>query len=199
MADARRESAQWWWRQRAEWSVDNWSYVGAVYVDGQVVGVQDMLAAHFAQVRSVTTGSWLGRRHQGQGLGKEMRQAILHLAFAGLGAEEALSGAGAQRGLRRQCALARDVALPSAMWTTASSAPPDVDGVGRQINLRMDRQRWSTARRDDIALSGLEGCLEMFIGTRRVRASLRRLRLVLRGHDVETMSEAGYFEEPAYG
>ena len=73
------------------------------------------------------------------------------------------------------------------------------DGVGRQINLRMDRQRWSTARRDDIALSGLEGCLEMFVGTRRVRASLRRLGLVLRRHDVETMSEAGYFEEPAYG
>ena len=51
------------------------------------------------------------------------------------------------------------------------------DGVGRQINLRIDRQRWSTARRDDFALSGLEGCLEMFVGTRRVRASLRRLRL----------------------
>ncbi len=38
-------------------------------------------------------GSWLGRAHQGQGLGREMREAILHLAFAGLEAEEALSGA----------------------------------------------------------------------------------------------------------
>jgi hypothetical protein len=31
------------------------------------------------------------------------------------------------------------------------------------------------------------------------RASCRRLRLFLRGHDVEAMSEAGYFEEPAHG
>jgi len=31
--------------------------------------------------------------HQGQGIGREMREAILHLAFAGLGAQEALSGA----------------------------------------------------------------------------------------------------------
>ena len=60
---------------------------------GQPVGVQDLGAEHFRAVRSVETGSWLGRAHQGQGLGREMREAILHLAFAGLGAEEALSGA----------------------------------------------------------------------------------------------------------
>ena len=59
----------------------------------QVVGVQDINAEHFATLRSVHTGSWLGLAHQGQGLGKEMRQAILHLAFAGLGALEAHSGA----------------------------------------------------------------------------------------------------------
>ena len=112
-----RESAQWWWRQRAEWWVDHWSYVGAVYVDGQEVGV------HFAQVRSVTTGSWLGRRHQGQGLGKEMRQAILHLAFAGLEAEEAHSGAGAQRGLRPQCALASGTSAPSRGQRRAARRP----------------------------------------------------------------------------
>jgi RimJ/RimL family protein N-acetyltransferase len=62
-------------------------------VDGEVVGVQDINAEHFATLRSVHTGSWLGLAHQGQGLGKEMRQAILHLAFAGLGALEAHSGA----------------------------------------------------------------------------------------------------------
>ena len=115
-----RESAQWWWRQRAEWSVHNWSFVGAVYVDGQVVGVQDMLAVNFAQLRSVTTGSWLGRRHQGQGLGKEMRQAILHLAFAGLGRPKRRS-AGPSTTMRPRSGPR----APSAIWTTASSAPPE--------------------------------------------------------------------------
>ena len=52
-----------------------------------------MQGHNFASLRSVETGSWLGRAFQGQGLGKEMRQAILHLAFEGLGAEEAHSGA----------------------------------------------------------------------------------------------------------
>jgi RimJ/RimL family protein N-acetyltransferase len=39
----------------------------------------------FAVLREVHTGSWLGQRYQGQGLGTEMRSAVLHLGFAGLG------------------------------------------------------------------------------------------------------------------
>ena len=88
-----REAAQWMWRHRATWSPDKWELTGGVFVDGNAVGVQALEAEHFRAVRSVETGSWLGRAHQGQGLGREMREAVLHLAFAGLGAEEALSGA----------------------------------------------------------------------------------------------------------
>jgi RimJ/RimL family protein N-acetyltransferase len=47
----------------------------------------------FAVLREVDTGSWLGQRYQGQGLGTEMRSAVLHLGFAGLGAEFAVSDA----------------------------------------------------------------------------------------------------------
>jgi RimJ/RimL family protein N-acetyltransferase len=41
----------------------------------------------------VTTGSWLGKEWQGQGLGTEMRAAVLQLAFGGLAADVAVSGA----------------------------------------------------------------------------------------------------------
>ena len=88
-----REAAQWMWRHRANWSPDNWTFTGAAFIEGKPVGVQSVEAAHYRAVRSVETGSWLGLAFQGQGLGREMREAILHLAFAGLGAEEALSGA----------------------------------------------------------------------------------------------------------
>jgi RimJ/RimL family protein N-acetyltransferase len=88
-----REAAQWMWRHRANWSPHNWNLTCGAFMDGKPVGVQDLGAVHFRAVRSVETGSWLGRAHQGRGLGREMREAILHLAFAGLGAEEALSGA----------------------------------------------------------------------------------------------------------
>jgi len=41
----------------------------------------------------VSTGSWLGMRHQGKGFGTEMRAAILMLAFDHLGAKTARSSA----------------------------------------------------------------------------------------------------------
>ena len=43
--------------------------------------------------RSVSSGSWLTASAQGRGLGVEMRAAVLHLAFAGLGALEAQTSA----------------------------------------------------------------------------------------------------------
>jgi RimJ/RimL family protein N-acetyltransferase len=154
-----RESAQWWWRQRAEWSPDKWNFTGAVFVEGQVIGVQDIRATLFAQVRSVETGSWLGTRHQGRGLGKEMRQAILHLAFAGLGAEEAHSGAfddnAASLGTSRAVGYVDN----------GESRMARRNGVGRILNVRLDRERWVPTRRDDIELIGLEGCLDMFVGS----------------------------------
>jgi RimJ/RimL family protein N-acetyltransferase len=158
MPERARQSAQFWWRQRAEWSADKWNFTGGVFVDGQLIGVQDMQAELFAQVRSVTTGSWLVRRHQGQGLGKEMRQAILHLAFAGLGAEEALSGAFEDNA--PSLGTSRSVGY----LENGEERAPRRDGVARTINLRLDRQRWSEARRRDIELVGLEGCVDMFIG-----------------------------------
>jgi RimJ/RimL family protein N-acetyltransferase len=88
-----RNALQWWWRQRAEWSAAKWTFTGAVFVDGVAAGVQDLSAEGFALLRAVSTGSWLGREFQGRGLGKEMRAAILHFAFAGLGASVAYSGA----------------------------------------------------------------------------------------------------------
>lgn len=153
-----RENAQWWWRQRAEWSADKWNFTGAVFVEGIAVGVQGMEAERFAAVRSVHTGSWLGRAHQGQGLGKEMRQAILHLAFGGLGASEAHSGAFFDNAA--SLATSRSVGYQP----NGEGLVPRRDGSGRLLNVRMERADWETRRRDDIEIIGLEGCLDMFVG-----------------------------------
>ncbi len=45
----------------------------------------------FPVLREVKTSSWLGPKFQGQGLGIEARSALLHLAFAELGAVAAIS------------------------------------------------------------------------------------------------------------
>jgi RimJ/RimL family protein N-acetyltransferase len=160
-----RESAQFWWRQRAEWSPDKWSYAGAIYVEGRVVGVQGMMADHFGTMRSVETGSWLGRAYQGQGLGKEMRQAVLHLAFEGLGADEAHSGAFHDNAA--SLATSRTVGYVDNGETRAlRRGVPD-----RILKVRIDRAIWQERRRDDIEIIGLEACRDMFIAPAREKSA----------------------------
>ena len=62
-------------------------------VDGEPVGMQDLIGADFAVFGAVSTFSWLGSGYRGRGIGTEMRAAALHLAFAGLAAREATSEA----------------------------------------------------------------------------------------------------------
>lgn len=76
-----------------EWHPDNWRLNLVAFHRGRPVGVQSVRAERFADRRTVDTGSWLGREFQGQGLGTEMRAAALQLAFEGLAATLATSGA----------------------------------------------------------------------------------------------------------
>lgn len=151
-----RESLKFWWSARANWSSENWHFTGAVFVDGSPVGVQGLMAKNFARIRTVETGSWLGRRHQGHGLGKEMRAAILHLAFEGLGAMEAMSGAFHDN-------LASLATSRSLGYTeNGDRLMLRRDKPDRIIDLKLDRPTWALRRREDIEIEGLEACLEMF-------------------------------------
>jgi RimJ/RimL family protein N-acetyltransferase len=89
----RRSTAQFLWRQRADWSRDDWHLPLAVLQGGRPIGLQGILAKGFPVLREVQTGSWLSHPYQGRGFGKEMRAAVLQLAFEGLGAVVARSGA----------------------------------------------------------------------------------------------------------
>lgn len=80
-------------QQRAAWRPDAWDLELGVWANGELAGVQAMYGKDFATSRTVATGSWLGQRFQGRGIGTEMRVAILELAFRGLGADVARSGA----------------------------------------------------------------------------------------------------------
>lgn len=76
-----------------EWRTDNWSLVLVAFADRQPVGAQAIRGDRFSETLTVDTGSWLGRSWQGRGLGTELRAAVLSLAFDGLGALKATSGA----------------------------------------------------------------------------------------------------------
>jgi RimJ/RimL family protein N-acetyltransferase len=79
--------------RRREWKGDRWHLELGVWLEGELAGVQAVESERFAQTRTVGTGSWLGQRFQGRGVGSEMRSAALELAFRGLGARVARSGA----------------------------------------------------------------------------------------------------------
>ena len=81
------------WRGRGRVDSDAWRLYFVVMFDGQPVGMQDLIGDRFSVHRTVTTFSWLSADARGNGVGKEMREAILHLAFEGLGAREARSDA----------------------------------------------------------------------------------------------------------
>src|SRR5262249_54851709 len=93
-------------------SPELWHLPFCVVYEGEPVGLQTVKAEDFAILREVSTGSWIGRRFQGRGIGTEMRAAVLHLAFDGLDALYATSAAhennAASNGVSRRLGYAPD-------------------------------------------------------------------------------------------
>jgi RimJ/RimL family protein N-acetyltransferase len=151
-----RETLQYLWRTRASWAPDHWDLPMAVVVDDTIVGVQGVHAHDFPTLRAVETGSWLGASYQGKGLGTEMRAAILHLAFRGLGAHWAHTAAfddnPASHAVTRKLGYEQD----GTRRVLRRGEP------AWQRTYRMSREQWECNQRDDIAIDGLEQCLDLF-------------------------------------
>ena len=151
-----RQSLQFWWGLRANWRPGKWTLTMVVREDQTVVGVQDLVGAEFNVTREVATGSWLGKRYQGRGIGKEMRAAILHLAFAGLDAQRAISGAFEDNAA--SIAVSRSLGyVENGDQIKARRGKP-----ARAIRFLLGREVWEQHRRGDIQILGLEPCLSMF-------------------------------------
>ncbi len=88
-----RNTVQYHWRVRAGFTPAAWSLQLGVWRDGELVGTQGIETSNFLVTRTGETGSWLGRRFQGRGIGTAMRQAICAFAFDHLEATELTSGA----------------------------------------------------------------------------------------------------------
>lgn len=150
-----RDGLRFWWRLRADLGVEDWTLPFMVLDGGEPVGVQDLKGTKFPVTRSVLTGSWLVQRHQGRGVGKEMRAAVLHLAFAGLGAAEAHTTAYEDN--------------PASMGVTrALGYQPNGSQVvvregkaARHLRFVLTRADWEARRRSDIAIENLEPSLEL--------------------------------------
>ena len=140
------------WRGRGRVGPDAWRLYFVVMVDGQPVGEQTLSGVEFSTLGTVTTFSWLSADLRGRGLGHEMRAAILHLAFAGLGAKEAASDAFVDN--VGSNAISRGLGYdPNGFdWATRRGEPALLN------RWRLTRDSWEQRRRDDIELHGVEAC-----------------------------------------
>ena len=123
--------------------------------DGRVIGTQELAAKEFPTTRSVTSGSWLTAAAQGRGIGTEMRAAVLHLAFAGLGALEARTSAWIDNPASQRVSQ-RIGYVPNGEQLVARRGEPTC-----HLNYRLTREAWSRNQFDGIAVHGLEPCLAL--------------------------------------
>ncbi|MEJ7695234.1 MAG: GNAT family protein [Candidatus Limnocylindrales bacterium] len=144
------------WGNRASWAPGSWELGLAASLDGTLIGMQGMSASRFSATRTVHTGSWLGRSFQGAGFGKEMRAAVLALAFDGLGAQFAETEAF----LDNAASNAVSRALGYADSGFGSLAP---EGVPRETRrFRLTHEGWRSRPRSPVEIEGLTGCQELF-------------------------------------
>ena len=152
-----RQALQFYWRCRAELSPAAWNLNFGVVVDGAVVGTSGIVATDFTRLRQFETGSWLGRDHQGRGLGTEMRLATLTLGFVGFGAELALTGAWHDN--RPSLGVTRRLGYREQGWRRALR---DAERPDRLLGFEMPRAHFEAhLRRDDIELVGVEAVREL--------------------------------------
>jgi RimJ/RimL family protein N-acetyltransferase len=153
--ELRRSVMQYHWRVRGSLAPDDWVLNLVVIHDGQVVGAQAIGAERFAISRTVETGSWLGQAYQGQGIGREMRAAVLAFAFTGLGAERAESAAftdnPASAGVSRALGYAEDGTRVEVVQDRARTS----------IRFLMTREAWEASERVAVKIDGLEACLPL--------------------------------------
>ena len=144
------------WGRRATWTPNEWFLNLMVELDGAPIGSQSIDATEFAVMRTVHTGSWLGRAFQGSGYGKEMRAAVLGFAFDGLGAQVATTEAfldnAASNGVSR-----------SLGYETNGYGSLSPEGVARDTQrFRMTLEGWRSRPRPPLVIEGLDACRDMF-------------------------------------
>ena len=149
-----REALRFYWHTRSSVRPEAWNLQFAVLVDGVVVGMCDLSAERFDVLRQFSTGSWLGREHQGKGLGKEFRAAALTLGFDGLDAEFALTGAWHDNVASRGVTESLGYVETGRRRMLRRGAPDEL------VDYHLTRTHWATIRRDDITLHGVEAARE---------------------------------------
>jgi RimJ/RimL family protein N-acetyltransferase len=148
-ANQRAVLAQSYWRAMGAWSPHDWVLPFAVRHHGQLVGMQALEGPDWTAERTVDSWSWLAVAARGQGWGKQMRAAVLALAFGPLEARAAISSA--------------VVDNLSSLGVSRALGYRDTHGSvlehsGQSLrHVRLDRSQWlASGMADGIAVAGVD-------------------------------------------
>jgi RimJ/RimL family protein N-acetyltransferase len=152
-----------YWRAMGCWTVGGWRLNFGVWRGDTLLGAQELEGNDFARLRTVDTASFLVPAARGAGLGKQMRRAVLALAFGPLSAEFAISSAwhdnAASLGVSRALGyLDNGVERHRRIATDGRS-----EGVDDLVHLRLSRAAWLTAGlAAGVAVDFPDGCRPYF-------------------------------------
>lgn len=145
------------WRAWGDWRPEAWRLPFAVTAADEFIGVQELEGTNFPVLRTVDSSSFLIPSARGRGWGKQMRRAVLALAFGPLGAQAAITSAwhdnhaslGVSRALGYQ--------------PNGESLDLRGDRADVMVHLRLRRADWLAAdHADGITVTGFEPCRPLF-------------------------------------
>ena len=161
LADPHLDRGTWicreYWRSLGLWRPDDWCLRLLIEMDGRAAGVQTLEGTDYDALRTVDTASYLQPWARGRGVGKEMRTAVLALAFGPLRARWAITSAWvdnhASLGVSRALGY-RDNGLSLLAYQGR---------VGTQAHLRLDRRDWrASGLGRDVVIEGFDACRPWF-------------------------------------
>jgi RimJ/RimL family protein N-acetyltransferase len=147
------------WFQLSSWRPEDWQLGFGVFLGtGRPLGVTTLRARDFRVNREVTTWSWLGLAHQGQGYGTEARTALLTLAFDYLDAADATTEVfqdnHKSQGVSRKLGYVPD----------CISRDRRGEEVLTSDRLRLAADRWAVATKNvAVQVSGIKEAVHMFM------------------------------------
>ena len=140
-----------YWRNAGLWLPTSWVLQLTVLRDGEPIGLQALEGEDFAVRRTVDSHSWLVQNARGQGLGKQMRAAVLELAFTHLAAQWAVTEAWA------------DNAPSLGVSRSLGYVENGVDlHAGPRVMQRMRLAATDWTRPVPVGVTGLAPCLPLF-------------------------------------
>ena len=148
---------QGYWRSYGTWRPEAWRVNFVVSAAGQILGAQELEGNDFPVLRTVDTASFLVPSARGRGYGKQMRRAVLALAFGPMGAQAAITSAwhdnhaslGVSRALGYQ--------------PNGESLHARGDGADVMVHMRMLRAEWLAGdAAAGIRITGFEACRYLF-------------------------------------